>query len=63
MIVNVPFSMRWVSLLGVQVKSVLKEGGKFILTVPIGPDMVVWNLQRRYGRTRLPLLLEGWEEV
>ena len=33
------------------------------LTVPIGPDVVVWNLHRRYGRVRLPLLLAGWEVV
>ena len=31
------------------------------LTVPIGPDVIVWNLHRRYGRVRLPLLLAGWE--
>lgn len=24
---------------------------------------MVWNLHRRYGNLRLPLLLEGWEEV
>lgn len=23
--------------------------------------MVVWNLHRRYGNIRLPMLLEGWE--
>ena len=28
-----------------------------------GPDVVVWNLHRRYGHLRLPLLLTGWEEV
>jgi hypothetical protein len=37
------------------------EGGVLILTAPIGPDLVVWNLERRYGKVRLPLLLEGWE--
>ncbi len=36
-------------------------GGVLILTAPIGPDLVVWNLERRYGPVRLPLLLEGWE--
>lgn len=25
--------------------------------------MVVWNLHRRYGNLRLPLLLAGWERV
>jgi len=28
--------------------------------VPVGPDAVVWNLHRRYGRVRLPLMLWGW---
>ena len=37
------------------------EGGVLVLTAPIGPDLVVWNLERRYGRVRLPLLLEGWQ--
>ena len=30
-----------------------------LLTVPIGPDAVAWNLHRRYGKMRLPLLLRG----
>jgi hypothetical protein len=37
------------------------SGGVLILTAPIGPDLVVWNLERRYGPVRLPLLLEGWD--
>jgi hypothetical protein len=41
----------------------LKPGGLYLLTVPIGPDVVVWNLHRRYGKVRLGLLLEGWDEV
>lgn len=41
----------------------LKPGGLYFLTVPIGPDVVVWNLHRRYGNIRLPLLLVGWDEV
>ena len=44
-------------------KTVLKPGGLLFLTIPIGPDVVVWNLHRRYGRLRLPRLLSGWEEV
>ena len=31
------------------------------MTVPIGPDLIVFNLHRRYGRIRLPLLLKGWK--
>ena len=43
-----------------QVKAFLKPSGKYILAVPVGPDEVVWNLHRRYGALRLPLLLHGW---
>ena len=41
----------------------LRPGGHLLLTVPVGPDALVWNLHRRYGRRRLPLLLAGWEET
>jgi hypothetical protein len=41
----------------------LKPGGILFLTIPIGPDVVVFNLQRRYGCIRLPLLLQGWEVI
>ena len=43
-----------------RVKSVLSPSGVFFLTVPLGPDVLVWNLHRRYGQGRLPLLLEGF---
>lgn len=47
-----------------RIKPLLKpETGLLFLTVPIGPDVIVWNLHRRYGRIRLPLLLEGWDIV
>lgn len=46
-----------------RVLSLLKPGGLLFLTVPIGPDVVVFNLHRRYGSIRLPLLLYGWEVV
>ena len=39
------------------------QAAVLILTAPIGPDLVVWNLERRYGRLRLPLLLEGWSTL
>ena len=46
------------------VKHLLKpETGRLLLTVPLGPDVVVWNLHRRYGEVRLPLLLQGWTVV
>lgn len=48
----------------IRTKTLLKpESGLMFLTVPIGPDVIVWNLHRRYGRIRLPLLLRGWEVV
>lgn len=45
------------------VRCALRSGGIFLLTVPVGPDIVVWNLHRRYGPVRLPLLLQGWDVV
>jgi hypothetical protein len=42
------------------VKRVLAENGTLFLTVPVGPDVTVWNLHRRYGPVRLPKLLHGW---
>eukprot|EP00039_Didymoeca_costata_P029710 m.26000 g.26000 ORF g.26000 m.26000 type:complete len:312 (+) comp7758_c0_seq1:237-1172(+) len=41
----------------------LKSNGLLFLTVPVGPDVVVWNLHRRYGSFRLPLLLYGWRHM
>jgi SAM-dependent methyltransferase len=43
-----------------QLRSHLKENGKLILTVAVGPDLLSWNLGRRYGRERFPLLMNGW---
>ena len=44
-----------------KMKSMLKPKGILFLAVPIGPDALVWNAHRIYGRLRLPLLLEGWK--
>jgi SAM-dependent methyltransferase len=44
-----------------KIGKLLKPEGLFFLSVPVGPDVTVWNLHRRYGSVRLPLLLEGWE--
>lgn len=41
----------------------LKPDGHLILTIPIGPDVVVFNLHRRYGERRLAKLLEDWVVV
>ena len=39
----------------------LRPGGLLFLSLPVGPDLLVWNAMRRYGPLRLPLMLEGWE--
>lgn len=39
----------------------LAPGGLALVSVPVGPDRIFMNLMRRYGRVRLPLLLEGWD--
>ena len=44
-------------------KSMLKEGGLLFLAVPVGKDLLMWNVHRIYGEIRLQLLLEGWEIV
>ena len=41
---------------------VTKTGGHLFLTLPVGPDVTVWNLQRRYGSKRLPLMLRSFFE-
>jgi len=46
-----------------EMQLVLKPGGLLFLSVPVGPDALIWNLNRIYGRNRLPLLLKGWEIV
>lgn len=42
---------------------VSEETSGMLLTVPLGPDLLAWNLMRRYGRVRLPLLLKGWKLI
>jgi len=46
-----------------KVADLLKANGLLFLTVPIGPDLLVWNMMRIYGPIRLELLLDGWEYV
>ena len=36
--------------------------GRLLLGLPVGADLVVWNLHRRYGPHRLPRMLQGWQE-
>jgi hypothetical protein len=40
-----------------------KDTTKLVLTVPVGEDLVAWNLMRIYGNVRLPLLLKGYDVV
>jgi hypothetical protein len=44
-------------------KTMLSSTGKLILTVPLGLDLLVWNVMRIYGELRLKRLLEGWNIV
>lgn len=44
-------------------KRLLKKNGLLFLSVPIGEDLIIWNLHRVYGPIRLHTLLEGWEIV
>jgi len=41
-------------------KDMLKPGGKLFLAVPVGPDCLVWNAHRIYGKIRMKMLLKGW---
>lgn len=45
------------------VKELISPEGHLFLSVPIGSDLVVWNMMRRYGIERLGLLIEGWAGV
>jgi len=36
----------------VQMRRILKPSAQALLTVPVGKDVVVWNLHRRYGMQR-----------
>ena len=46
-----------------EARRMLKPGGLLYLAVPVGPDCVVWNAHRVYGKKRLPMLLDSWEVV
>lgn len=41
----------------------LKHDGILIWGAPVGADALVWNVHRIYGRLRLPLLFENFEEL
>jgi hypothetical protein len=46
-----------------EARKYLKDDGLLFLGVPQGPDCIVWNAHRIYGKKRLPLLLDGWETL
>ena len=39
----------------------IKPGGLLFLGVPVGPDAVVFNVHRIYGRVRLPMMTANFE--
>jgi len=44
-------------------KTLIKDKGILFLSIPIGPDTLVWNAHRIYGPLRLPKLLSGWKLI
>lgn len=44
-------------------KTLLKEGGHMILSIPVGLDVLVWNAHRIYGPLRFPLLIQEWNLI
>jgi len=46
-----------------KMKRIVKPGGLLFLSIPVGKDKILFNNARVYGRLRLPLLTEGWEQL
>ncbi len=46
-----------------RIKARFRPGGTLFLSVPIGPDALVWNVNRIYGPIRLPRLLADWRVI
>ena len=44
-------------------RHLLSPGGRALLAVPVGGDLLRWNMHRIYGKHRLPLLLAGWTVI
>jgi hypothetical protein len=42
-------------------RCLLHPEGLLFLSLPVGPDAIAFNTMRRYGPTRLPLVLAGWQ--
>jgi hypothetical protein len=43
--------------------NVLNVGGLLFLSVPVGNDAVAWNAHRKYGKIRLPKLIDGFDLI
>jgi hypothetical protein len=46
-----------------RIHCLLKPNGILFLGLPTGPDAVVWNKHRIYGRKRLTMILNNWEAL
>ena len=44
-----------------KIKKIIKKNGLLFLSVPVGPDCLVWNAHRIYGEQRLPMLIKDWQ--
>jgi hypothetical protein len=46
-----------------RIHCLLKPNGILFLGLPTGPYAVVWNKHRIYGRKRLSMILNNWEDL
>jgi hypothetical protein len=46
-----------------RVHCLLKDDGLFFLGMPSGPDALVWNAHRIYGKYRMSVILGNWDVV
>jgi SAM-dependent methyltransferase len=51
--------LKWMN----ECKTMLKPEGRLVLSIPIGPDAIMWNSHRIYGSLRLKRLLQGWKPI
>lgn len=46
-----------------KMKRIVQPGGLLFLSVPVGKDKILFNNARIYGRLRLPMLCQNWEQL
>jgi hypothetical protein len=46
-----------------RIRCLLRPGGTLFLGIPVGPDSILYNLHRVYGRYRLGLVILGWNLI